>query len=113
DFVDCRKMRVVGIELCAQLRERIEWQTLAEDIGKRAKNRPVFLCLARCKACTVRQLNAALGVHVCNRLLGIRRAWQNNVGAVRTGITMAANVDREGRADLLHVELVSAEQEQN
>ncbi len=58
-------------------------------------------------------LHAALGVDVGARLLGVGGARQDDVGAVRAGIAMRADIDDEGVAGRGHVDLVGAEQEQH
>ena len=58
-------------------------------------------------------LHAALGVDVGRRLFGVGRGWQDDVGAVRAGVAMGADIDDESLAHGRRVVFVGAEQEQH
>src|SRR6185312_8475794 len=55
-------------------------------------------------------LHAPLEIDVEAFLLGVGRARENNIGAMRANIAMRTLIDDEGAAEFVHIELVRAEQ---
>ena len=92
-------------------RERIERQLRAERIGQRAQDRPVLARVAGREHRALGELRPPLGVDVDARLLGIGRAGQDHVGAMRAAVAMRADIDDEGAG--LDVDLVGAEIEEH
>src|SRR3954469_21790421 len=85
-------------------------QALTDDIGERAQDGPILLCLARREGGALGPLGAAFEIHIDAVLLGVGGAGQNNVGMVCTGIAMRALIDNKRIGEAVHIELVGAEQ---
>ena len=74
--------------LCAA-RHVVVRQALAQHVGQRAQDRPVFAGVARRERGALGLLDAAFGVHVGAVLFGVGGAGQDDVGAVRAGVAVA------------------------
>lgn len=113
DLVGFCQMRMSNIKLATQRRERIERQLLAEHVGKRTQDRPIFAGLARCETGAVAHLNAAFGVDPDTGFFGIGRTRKDDVGVHRAMVTMATDIDGELGALVRQVDFIGAEQEEN
>ncbi len=104
-------MGELAVEFLTQGGEGIERQPVAEDVGQRAQDGPILPGIARREGGPVGQLRPALDVHVGARLLGIGRARQDHVGALRAPVPVGALVDHEGPGR--DIDLVRSEVEQD
>src|SRR3546814_9059580 len=83
---------------------------MADDIGKRADNRPILTRLPRRENSSLAKLHAAFGIDVDTILFRVGGARQNDIGAMRAGIAVMALIDDEGIAQSVRVDLVGAKQ---
>ena len=81
----------------AARRSESNGQRRAERAGERAQDRPVLARIARREGGAVAELHAALGVDPGAGFFGVGGAGQDDVGAVRAGIAMRAEIDDEAR----------------
>ena len=96
DLVDAAEMRVFAHRACRAVAPANRTAALAEHVRQRPQDRPVLAGLARREAGAVGHLHAAFGVDVGARLLGVGGGRQDDVGAVRAGVAMRADIDDEG-----------------
>src|SRR6185295_10727699 len=85
-------------------------QSLTDDVGERAQDRPVFLGIARWKRCAAGPLDTALEIDVEAVFLRVGGPGQDHIGMMRSCIAMAALIDDEGAAEMADIEFVGAEQ---
>ena len=95
-IVELAEAGMVGEQLGPQLVQQVVGQPGAQPLGERAQYGPVLPRLALREHRPLAPLHPALGVDVEPVLLGVGRARQDDVGTVRAGVAMRAEIDHEG-----------------
>ncbi len=86
---------MIGDHRLAQLVVAVERQRPLQQIGDRAKDRPVLACFARREHRALAALHPALEIDPGAVLLGIGRAGKHEVRHARARVAVVADVDLE------------------